>query len=163
MWDDEPAGWASKAGQPHRGTWSAKGRSHEFNAVDVAAMAVYNRAQRRGLAAARNISSCVPPPQERLSRIKTHQFKTIVSCSLLVIWPMISGPHIGRPRLHYASPARNGNTIIISDRFGKDSATRPAHRPPPTAHRPHQGGRGEGDKEVAAAGAGGGRVGTSVT
>lgn len=63
--------------------------------------------------------------------------------------------------LHYASPARNGNTIIISDRFRKDSG----NRQPPTAHPPSSGRKGkERDEEkVVAAGAGGGRVGTSVT
>ena len=44
-----------------------------------------------------------------------------MSCSLLVIWPMISGRILAGRGLHYASPARNGNTIIISDRFGKHS------------------------------------------
>ncbi|MPC62053.1 hypothetical protein E2C01_056133 [Portunus trituberculatus] len=41
---------------------------------------------------------------------------------------MISGRILAGRGLHYASPARNGNTIIISDRFGKYSTAAAAGR-----------------------------------
>ena len=40
---------------------------------------------------------------------------------------MISGRILAGRGLHYASPARNGNTIIISDRFSKDSTDARSH------------------------------------
>lgn len=68
--------------------------------------------------ATRDISPYDLGAEGRLSGDMKRQFKTIVSCSLLVIWPMILGVHIGRLRLCIMHQLRrNGDKIIISKRF----------------------------------------------